>query len=114
MAADLTKRTLDLQQVGVAINSYHDANKKMPGSADDLAPLLTPEIASRVRDGDIQVVWNAAPAKDQKDALSTIVIAWDNNVAIGDNRMVLFMDGHAAAMPEQQFKTAPKPLPAKE
>jgi hypothetical protein len=107
-AADRTTHMNDLQQVGLAIYSYYDANKQMPANANDLKPLLSIVPAQRLRDGEIEVIWNAAPFADEDRGKSNVIVGWDTKPAANGERLVLFMDACVRTMSEDAFRNTPK------
>lgn len=108
-AADRTKRMNDLREVAMAAHSFHDAHKRMPGNLEDLRPyLFGGAAASRVAGGEIEVVWNALPFKDQPLGTSTVVYAWETKPLSSGDRLVAFMDGSTRMMTESEFQAAAK------
>jgi hypothetical protein len=107
-AADRTRRMNDLQQVGVAIHSYYNANKQMPAKADDLKPFLAAPTEKRLLSGEIEVIWNAEPSPEQNAGKSKVIIGWDTAPAFGGNHLVLFSDGEVQQLSDDAFRNAPK------
>ena len=113
-AAERTVRKTELSQVGVAIHSFHDSKKQMPANVDDLAPFLDAKVAERIRKGEIMVIWNAVPLKDENRGLNNVTIAWDTQPVVLNQRLVLFMDASVQTITEDQFRTMPKAEVSKE
>jgi hypothetical protein len=113
-AAERLLRMSHLKVIGLEIHVYYEANQKMPTGPDDLAPYLAGSTEmSRLRSGEIEIVWSAAPFADQKQPIGNIIMGWDTKLEPGNKRLVLFMDDQVDLMDEATFKVAPKPLLAK-
>jgi DNA-directed RNA polymerase subunit RPC12/RpoP len=111
-AAQRTERMNDLKQIGLAVINHIDQKNKGPANVNELAPLLGmgSKVESRLRGGEIQVVWNAASFVQQTDGTSNTLMAWETRPDPSKNgeRLVAFMDGHVDWLTVQQFQTAPK------
>jgi hypothetical protein len=109
-AADRTKRQNDLKSVALAILLFQDSKKRGPANVDELSTELAmaPLAIQRIRNREIEVVWNAARVTDQPNGGSQTVIAWESKAEAGGNRLVAYMDGQTAVLTEQEFQQKPK------
>ena len=48
------------------------------------------------------------PLKDQPDGTANVLLAWDNKVEPNGQRLVLFLDGSARILTDDEFRRAPK------
>jgi Superinfection immunity protein len=107
-AAERTKRLNDLSQVGLAIHNFYAATKQMPAKAEDLRAYLSPMTLPLLRNGEIDVIWNAVPFNEEQRGTSNVMMAWDTRPAGNGDRSVLFMDGAVRTMNEDAFRNTPK------
>src|SRR5208282_5139304 len=98
----------ELSQLGKGIHLFYDATKRMPAKLDDLLPNLSPLTVQRVRNGEIEVMWNAVAFPEEDRGTSNVVMAWDTKPAANGERLVLFMDGAVQVMSEATFRNTPK------
>jgi hypothetical protein len=111
---DQVQRINDLKAVALAIMDFEGDKRRGPNHIDELSPYLArlgdlaEKTEQRVRKGEIQVVWNAAPGKQQPPGPDHEVLAWDNQLDEGRIRLVVFADGHTATLNEQEFRQLPK------
>jgi Superinfection immunity protein len=107
-AADRTARLNELSQIGKAIHSFHDTTKRMPAKLDDIQPSLNAMTMQRLRNGEIEVIWNAVPLPEEDRGTSNVMMAWDTKPAGNGDRLVLFMDGSVQVINENAFHNAAK------
>jgi Superinfection immunity protein len=107
-AAERTKHLNDLSEVGKAIHLCYDANKRMPATVEDIQPFLSPSTLQLVRNGEIQVVWNAVSFREEDRGTSNVIIGWNSKPADNGQRPVLFMDASVRALSEDEFRNTPK------
>ena len=107
-AAERTKHLNELSEVGKAIHLSYDANKRMPATAEDIQPFLTPTTLQLVRNGEIQVIWNAVSFREEDRGTSTVIMGWNSKPADNGQRAVLFMDASVRTLSEDEFRNTPK------
>jgi hypothetical protein len=106
-AADRTQRSNDLKQLGIAMHNYHDDRKQFPAKLDDLG-LLDSKVREHVRNGDIEVIWDAGKILSYTEGTSNVILAWDTKALPNGDRLVLFMDGSVRPVTASEFQTQPK------
>ena len=111
-AAERTQRMNELKAIGLAFHSVMDEKKRGPASIEELVSFLGPNSreVTRLRNGEITVIWNAARWGDQPDDRANLLLGWETSpdpIRQGE-RLVVFLDGHVDWMTEQQFQQAPK------
>ena len=107
-AAERTKHLNELSEVGKAIYLCYDNNKRMPATVDDIQPFLLPSTLHLVRNGEIQVIWNAVSFPEEDRGPSNVIIGWKSTPADNGQRAVLFMDASVHNMSEDEFRNTPK------
>ncbi|HYV36581.1 MAG TPA: hypothetical protein VE988_12790 [Gemmataceae bacterium] len=109
VAKDRFERSFDLRQLGEAMHQFHGQNKRMPANLDDLKPFLAgSKVEDRVRNGEIEVVWNSASFNDEDRGTDKVIIAWDVQTVRNGERVVLFMNKSVQTITEEQFQNTPK------
>jgi hypothetical protein len=113
LVAERVERFNQMKVIGIAVHNVIDALHRGPSNMEELTPYLpvgdplSAEALKRLRKGDIQIVWMAAP--QQVEGNSRVLIAWEARPDASGNRVVLYVDGRPGViLTEQEFQTKPK------
>lgn len=110
-AAKRAERTNDLKALAIGYINYLDTNKRSPANLIELEPYLSgAKVVGRVRSGEIEVVYSAAPLQDQLAGASNSLLAWEKNAEPNGKRIVVFMDGSARVLDQSEFERAPRAI----
>jgi hypothetical protein len=108
-AAERTNRLNDLKQVSLQAQNFYDANKRMPANAEDLRMYLeNGPVFTRLKAGEIEVVWKAEGPTNQPKGSSAVLYAWYARPEANGTRLAVFMDGTAKILTEAEFQNTPK------
>jgi hypothetical protein len=108
-AADKDKPTSnELKQIGVAFFSYHDANRKGPAKAEDLAPYFDKENRERMvglmKSEAVVFIFNVG-ILEMPEGTSNTVLAYVKE-APKEGGLVLYGDGSVKTLKADEFKKA--------
>jgi hypothetical protein len=108
-AGEQASRLRDLKEIALAMENCNSAFRRTPANLDELKPYFdggTPE--ARIRKGEIEVVWNALPPDQQDAGSSNVLYAWETQPDAKGQRLVVFMDGSARQVSDDEFRSRPK------
>jgi hypothetical protein len=115
-AADRTRKSNDLKQLGLMYHSYIDANQKGPASADELMKMASDPgsraVVQMVKDGKYVLIWGATiVAMRNNPQGSTGTVLGYEATAPTSGGLVLMGDGSVPIMTAAEFAKAPKAQP---
>jgi hypothetical protein len=116
-AADRSKKSNDLKQLGLMYHSYIDMHRKGPGSVDDLMTMATDPgaqaVVQMVKDGKYVLIWGATIVGMQKNPQGTsgTVLGYETTTPTAGG-LVLMGDGSVRNVTAAEFASLPKAEPA--
>jgi hypothetical protein len=107
-AADEKPTANELKQLGIAYHSYHDANRKGPAKADDLAPYFDKtnrdKMVGYLKSEAVVFIYNVG-VLEMPEGTSNTVIAYVKETP-KEGGLVLYGDASVKALKADEFKKA--------
>ena len=110
-AAEKTRDTKELSQIGFLYQNYMDINNKAPASAEDLIKIAgrdrrSAQVVEAAKSGKYVILWGASNPRNGTNASNTILGYEKDAPSAGG--LVLMGDGNVKNMTAEEFQSAPK------